>query len=534
MNREGGETFLRLLAEAVLRGSLAPAPQPPWAGGPGVLGGGRVRMMAVARALTAVRALDADTVEDILADFDLAVSVRQLHEQASLGSAGTPSPGTGPPGAPPPGAPPPGTMRAAAAARLAAQLQFGGSGLPIGAARMKPARSTGPADPKDPKAPEPSDEGPGHGGTDRFVPIGLPVPFHDEDVSGELYLMSYAHTGACARFIAVWGVRTLSLQHRMGLRHPDLIPFELFTVTDDLGARYDLDFVPGGGPEWTGEISLRPNPPDDIRWLDFATPLGPAVRVELPPENSAADSASQVSETKLSPGEHLLVMLAERLLTTAPEFPQGLRQRLGAVTAGPLQAMTTGLGDVIPALEAADVLPPLSPVPARLAALCASMGVSRHGIAVPPARDLPEPWLSLLAHYQRRKPDTAPVRDGYAAVAAALPELDGIRLALLGLHNTEGKSSLHVLARGLTPENPGPFGVDMYFPLSVWLRDSGGRWHAGRPAGWHRTGPEDREYAVRLQLVPPLPRSTAWIEVLAGGRSAEVRTILPLRWGYPP
>jgi hypothetical protein len=532
MNREGGEIFLRLLAEAVLRGSLAPAPQPPWAGGPGVLGGGRVRMMAVARALTAVRALDTDTVEDILADFDLAVSVRQLHEQASLGPAGTASPGTGPPGAPPPG-----TMQAAAVARLAAQLQFGHPAPPIGAgraARMKLARSADPADPKDPKAPEPSDESPGHGDTDRFVPIGLPFPFHDEGVSGELYLMSYVHTGAGARFTTVWGIRTLSLQHRMGLRHPDLIPFELFTLTDDRGARYDLDFVPGGGPEWTGEISLRPNPPDDIRWLDFGTPLGPAVRVELPPENSAADSAPQVSETKLSPGEHLLVMLAERLLTTAPEFPQGLQQRRGAVTAGPLQAMTTGLGDVIPALEAADVLPPLSPVPARLAALCASMGVSRHGIAVPPARDLPEPWLSLLAHYQRRKPDTAPVRDGYAAVAAALPELDGIRLALLGLHNTEGKSSLHVLARGLMPENSGPFGVDMYFPLSVWLRDSGGRWHAGRPAGWRRTGPEDREYAVRLQLVPPLPRSTAWIEVLAGGRSAEVRTKLPLRWGYPP
>jgi hypothetical protein len=71
----------------------------------------------------------------------------------------------------------------------------------------------------------------------------------------------------------------------------------------------------------------------------------------------------------------------------------------------------------------------------------------------------------------------------------------------------------------------------MYFPLSVWLRDSGGRWHAGRPAGWHRNGDE---YAVRLQLVPPLTRSTAWLEVLAGGRSAEVRTTLPLRWGYPP
>jgi hypothetical protein len=33
--------------------------------------------------------------------------------------------------------------------------------------------------------------------------------------------------------------------------------------------------------------------------------------------------------------------------------------------------------------------------------------------------------------------------------------------------------------------------------------------------------------------VPPLPQSTTWVEVLAGGRSAEVRTRLPVRWGYP-
>ena len=534
MNREGAETFLRLLAEAEMRGSLPPAPRPPWAGGPGVLGGGRARMMTVAQALTAVRALDADTVEDILADFDLAVSVRELHDQASQRPAGTASAGTGPAGALPASA-----MRAAAAARLAAAAGRGGP--PTRAARPVRSRLAGstsppePTDPKDPKDPkDPADDGPGHGGIDRFVPIGLAVPFHDEDVSGELYLMSYVHTGAGARFIAAWGIRTLSPQHRMSLRSPDLISFELFTVTDDRGARYELDFAPGGSPEWASEISLRPDPPDDIRWLDVASPLSPAVRVELPPENSAADSAPQVSETKLSPGEHLLIMLAERLMTTAPELPQDLRQRRGAVTAGPLQTRTAGLGDIIAALEAADVLPPLSPVPARLAALCASMGISGHGIAVPPARDLPEPWLSLLAHYQRRKPDTAPVRDGYAAAAAALPELDGIKLALLGLHNTEGSSSLHVLAEGLTPENPGPLGVDMYFPLSLWLRDSGGRWHAARPAGWHRAGPKGREYAVRLRLVPALTRSTDWIEVLAGGRSAEVRTKLSLRWEYPP
>jgi hypothetical protein len=119
-------------------------------------------------------------------------------------------------------------------------------------------------------------------------------------------------------------------------------------------------------------------------------------------------------------------------------------------------------------------------------------------------------------------------------MTAVLPELDGIRLALLGLHNTEGSSSLYVLARGMTAEGrPAPLGVDLDFPLSVWLRDGAGRWHAACPAGSHRTRPGHRECTIRLRLVPPLPRSTPWVEVLAGGRSAEVRARLPLRWGFP-
>ena len=233
--------------------------------------------------------------------------------------------------------------------------------------------------------------------------------------------------------------------------------------------------------------------------------------------------------TELSPGEHLLVMLAERLLTWSPGFPRGGPS--ATLPLGPWRTMAAGFGTIVAALEAADVLSPLSPVPARLAALCASLDIGGHGIAVPPAHDLPEPWLSLLAHYQRRKPDLPPMRDGYAATAADLPELDGIRLALLGLQHTGGSSSLRVLARGRMPVTPArPLGVNLTFPLSVWLKDSGGRWHATNPAGLHGT---DREYTVRLQLVPPLTRSTEWVEVLAGGQSAEVRTALPLCWRYP-
>ena len=224
-------------------------------------------------------------------------------------------------------------------------------------------------------------------------------------------------------------------------------------------------------------------------------------------------------------------MLAEELLRVAAQFPLVMRPELPDISPRPVQAMGTGLGDIIAGLEAVDVLSPLSPVPARLAALCVSLRIGGHGIAAPPADDLPEPWLSLMAYYQRRKPDTAQVRDGFAAVTAALPELDGIRLALVGLHNTQGATVLHVLARGVTREERlGPHGIAMDFPLSFWLRDNGGRWHAAHPVGWHRTDPE---HSIGLLLTPPLPRSTASVEVLAGGRSAEVRIKVPLRWGSP-
>ena len=526
MNRVGAETFLRLVAEAEMRGQLAPAP-PPWASGPGA---GRAKVMAVGLALTAVGALEGGTVESILADLDLAVSMRQISGPPGLGL------GRGVAGTVPPGLLPGVTASAAAAARQAAQIRFSRPGSPARAgrpARSQPAGITGSPEPE-PAEPEPADEGPDRDAADRFVPVGLTVPFHDEGISGDLYLMSFAHTGSGARFIAVWGLCTPTLQLRLGLRHPDLIPFELFTVADDRGTRYDLDFTPGGGPEWTNEISLRPTPPDDVRWLDVAAPLSPAVRIDLGQGGLPANGEPDVSEAMFSPGEHLLITLAEWLLTVAPEFSHGLQRGLAALSPGPLQAMTAALGDIIAGLEAADVLSPLSPVPARLAALCASLRIGGHGIAAPPTEDLPERWLSLLAHYQRRKPETASVRDGYAAVAAALPELDGVRLALLGLHNTEGTSSLHVLARGMTAErHSGLLGVDLAFPLSVWLRDSGGRWHAARPVGWRRAGSQDREYAVRLRLVPPLSQSATWIEVLAGGRSAEVRAKLPLRWGFP-
>ena len=487
MDREGAETYLRLLAEAAMRGSLAPAAE--------LRTPGASRILVVGHALTVVGALDPVTAEEILTDFRLAETVRWLHREPA---------GQG--------------------VTAAGWLTQSRAGL---RPKQAPVRSLGEGTPGGD-----ADDG----RADRFVPVGLTVPFRAGAVSGELCLMSFAQTGSGARFIAAWQVHSPSLEVQLRLHYPGLIPVDEFTVTDDRGARYQLDLSPGSDVAWPNLIRLSPAPPETIRWLDVAPPYRAAVRVDLcsggirvsPPGGDAAAQVS-VCDTKLSPGEHLLVMLAERLLTGTPEFPR--RGLLAAPPTSPRQVVAGGFGVIIAALEAAGVLSPLSPVPARLATLCASLDLTGHGIAAPPTLDLPEPWLSLLAHYQRRKPEPTQMREGYAALAASLPELDGIRVTLLGLHHTQGGSALHVLVQGRIPEpRPGPLDIDLNFPLSLWLRDSGGRWHAARPDRCHQAG---RERAIRLRLVPPLTRPADWVEVLAGGRSAEVRATLPLCWRYP-
>lgn len=483
MDREGAETYLRLLAEAAMRGSLAPAtaPRAPNAS----------TMVVAAHALTAVGALDPVTANEILTDFRLAATARQLHSEPDQALA------------------------------VANWLAQGRAATLRG--KLRPAPSPGEGTPG---------EDADHDRADRFVPVGLTVPFRAGAVSGELCLMSFAQTGSGARFIAAWQVHSPSLEVQLSHHYPGLIPIDEFTVTDDRGARYQLDLSPGSDVAWPNMIRLSPEPPGTIRWLDVAPPYRQAVRVDLGcVGRPGAGDAAQVSvcDTKLSPGEHLLVMLAERLLTGTPEFPR--RGLLAAPPTSPRQVVAGGFGVIIAALEAAGVLSPLSPVPARLATLCASLDLTGHGIAAPPTLDLPEPWLSLLAHYQRRKPEPTQMREGYAALAASLPELDGIRVTLLGLQHNQGGSALHVLVQGRIPEpRPGPLDIDLNFPLSLWLRDSGGRWHAARPDRCHQAG---RERAIRLRLVPPLTRPAERVEVLAGGRSAEVRATLPLRWRYP-
>jgi hypothetical protein len=301
----------------------------------------------------------------------------------------------------------------------------------------------------------------------------------------------------------------------VGCGHP--LPFGLFRVTDDQGACYRPSFTGSGGSDPVGEIRLRPDPPDDVQWFELAPPGGLALRVEVNPSAPPDDTCPRVRETGLSAGEHLLNQSAERLLVSDLRSRSGPRQRPGS------DDSAVWLGDVVAALEATGTLSPVSPVPGRIAALCARLGVTGHGITAPPAHDLPEPWLNLLA-YQHRKPDPPSAWDGFAAVAAALPELDGVRLALLGVLSLGAKTVLYLRASGLGGTDEPP---DQDIPLSVWVRDSDGGWHATDLDHWSR---DNREHVLTLHLVPPLPTFAAWIELLAAGRSAEVRARLPLRW----
>jgi hypothetical protein len=149
---------------------------------------------------------------------------------------------------------------------------------------------------------------------------------------------------------------------------------------------------------------------------------------------------------------------------------------------------------VIAALQECGALPPLSPVPGQLATLCARLNVAGHGISTPAGCDLPESWLSVLTQYQQTETRPAPVRDGCAAAAVVLPELDGIQLTILGLHNCADSSILHMHACG--PACHTAYGPnELYSCPLIWICDSGGRWHATRTSG--QSG-RDGEIALRL------------------------------------
>jgi len=477
MNRERAETYLRVLAEAEVRRATSQ----PWDNAQRA--GSAARVKRAAQVLAFLGALDDGVADQILDDFELALDARQTGHTASIL----------------------GRFSQRAAARRV--------NVPPAAAGRSAAAGSG--------------TGTAAGQTHAPVPLTHIVRVSDADVYGEVCLLSYARVASGPQFSVF--ARTRQPSGRWEPSGPRL--FDPFTAIDDQGTSYRVTIRDIGSPVLGWTLMLRPDPPHDPQWLDLATTTGegPATRIVLPAaagETRPPAADVTVSQTAPSPGEHLLSTIAARLLAAVPPLPHDPWLHGTAPRPRALPGITDGLGDVIAALQECGALPPLSPVPGQLATLCARLNVRGHGITRPPARDLPEPWLSVLTQYQQRETGAAPVHDGCAAAAVVLPELDGIQLTILGLHNCQDSSILHMHASG--PACHTAYGPDeLYSWPAIWICDNGGRWHATRASG--QSG-MNGEIALRLEIVPPLSRATTSIEVRAIGQSAEARARLPLRW----
>ena len=466
MNRERAETYLRRLAEAELRRARTVPP-------PGIPRQRETaRLELVAQALVAVDAVDAGPAGQIRADLELAIAVREPG-QARAGQRG---------------------LLPDARMRLARLMLFY-SGRP-GAVALPGAGLARPAP---------------HRASWRIVPVGQVIPVWDGDVRRELLLVAYLQSPDGARFtVAGW-------------------PFRPLAAVDDRGASYQVGFRGGHSG---AELVLRPDPPRDCRWLDLITAPGqPAARIDLDPQLPAPDVT--VTRNARSPGELLLDVIAARILCSGA-VPQDDPEQL-PVGAGDLRAFIgDGPGAIVAALRACGALPVASTVPGQLAGLCNKAGIPGHGITAPPADDLPERWHSMLTR-PRRVPQAAaeagraPDFTGGSAVAtvAELPELDGARITILGLHHGGARTIMHMLVSGVTQEADWTYGRVVRPLPALWARDSSGRWHATRTNG---TGPRGNssEIIVWLEIVPPLDSGTAWVDVVATGRSAEVRVRLSL------
>jgi hypothetical protein len=475
MNRERAETHLRLLAEAELRrATTRPA------------GGGLLdechsaRLELVAQALHAAHAFDMAAANQIQAELAWALGVRQ--------------PRQGPAGPVP--------SRQANLVSLMHSARY----------------STAPHRTPSPPAPW------------RVVPVGQVIRTRAGEVQGEVHLLAYLQTATGARFTAIsyWRPGQTPERHTPP---PGVVHAGKFTAVDDQGTSYQ--FGVSLGPlrtEWSGVLDLHPSPPQEIRWLDLSTtPGGPATRIDLSSQPAPPPEIT-VTPAAVEPGEFLLTDIAAGFLALAS--PEQVPLHPSAARAGPLDQAADGLADIIAALQASAALSPSSRLPGQLAGLCTRLGINGHGIAAPPTGDLPEPWLSLLEYCRRGKPERAPV-PGWAVTAIELPEVDGARVTVLGLHNGDHGQFLHLLASGITPEYTWPYGTIADRMPIVWLRDCNGRWHTARPRS---SGPlrDSDDFLLWPRVVPPLAHGTPQVDMVAAGPSAEVRATLPLSWKCNP
>jgi hypothetical protein len=486
MDRECAEVFLRRFAEVQLRrASLDGGSRARW------------RVSTVGNALVRAGALDASVAEAIDEDVEFALTVREphppvprrrqpggqsrpvrvartLHYQAGTSQAGSFQ-------AFQPGVPQASRPQARSSAAMA-RIWIAG---PQGRSRQQPRRTA-----------------------DHVVPLDIEIQVASDEGRWVLYLLAFCQGDGGAWFtmylrpadrVADQPDELPSAPH-LGTRFSSVVDLmNSLRMTDDTRADYQLTFRGGGNEDqgFHGQLDILPDPPS-VRWAEITAPGQSAVRVDL---TGVGDRpAITLTQETHTPGEYVLHAYAARLLGQ------------GALH------LADVLGDLVAALRACGALSSLSPVPGQLARLCELHDVRDHGIAAAPARDedLPEPW-----RIDTRWVPAAPYpRNCFAAATVVLPELDGIRLTILGLTSTAMQTWLHIHATGVAMSHRND-----NLPV-LWIRDDLGGWHATFPGNWSSADGESRAH---LTVSPPLNRASA-IDILLCGRTAEVRATLPLRW----
>jgi hypothetical protein len=327
---------------------------------------------------------------------------------------------------------------------------------------------------------------------------------------------------------------TLRFPPSAGLPELQVPPWTDLSATDNLGTRYRITFADGtwAGSTWTGTIMLHPAPPDATRWITISGQNGQLLRAEIPaapgegggggavgPGGDTAGPGATIHPVPESPGERLLVRRAEAMLAALPSG--GLA---GSHAVGHDQP---GLAELIKILEAAGLLSPLSAVPGQLAGLGQLLGLPGNG----PVSEVPARWRNVVAYYGRRKRLSPPT--GTAGIGMALPEFDGVLLAIAGLRTGPSGSYLHVVARGLPmllPHRP-PAGQLTGQPggamFSCWVRDDAGVWHL---AAIEEASPVGGAMALRLALLPPLGHAATALTIEVTGMSRRITANLPVRW----
>lgn len=327
-----------------------------------------------------------------------------------------------------------------------------------------------------------------------------------------LHLMSLVRTGTEAVITAALRMPWSQDRAVRELVSPCDLPYGQLWAVDDHGTHYPAGFRSGKGwaGTWPGIIRLSSMPPADVRRLDLVGDGTHLIRLALGSSARGRHAVPWTAEpAAVAPGERLLVLEAERILASGD-------------ARGPAEGPIPG--EIITVLTETGVIAPDSPVPGQLAALCRRLGAAGHGITIPPAARIPEPWASVITH--RDAPALADGPEVFAPLACVSPDVDGAQFALAGLSTAGGESYLHVVGKGMAPLAD-RFAWNWTPGFSWWLRDGTGNWHVAAAGEPHTVG--DDIQAFRLRLTPPLAAVPDAAEVVVTGPATQIRATVPIR-----